>query len=96
MKADIVRSIKVHDKHNFYVEVTVNHYLSSGISMAIYEDSIIASFEYGKLSQPISDDDMEWEVYEQRCNEFADEVEANIYPTLVDYFNSEYKKIWQE
>lgn len=76
------RQLKVYD-----FEVTVKHYPWIGVSIAYYNDEQIASREYGRsLCPPYSDDDKEWEVYEQKLHELADEIETDLEPMCKEYF----------
>lgn len=90
--AQLERKLKVYDRLGFHYEVTVKHDPWIGISIAYYDDDIIASREYGRsLCPPQSDDDREWEDYEQRLHELADEIETDLGPMCKEYFGLQHQ-----
>lgn len=80
--------IKVTDKHGFHYEVTLQHQPHHGFSSAVYGGSIIAQVELGRILSPTSDNDHEWEQYEERLSEWTDEIKVNIIPKCEEYFNN--------
>lgn len=83
------RNLKIIDKYGFHYNVLVKHNPRIGISIAYFEDEPIAQREYGKCCYyPVSDHDAEWESYEQRLHELADEMETDLNPLCIDYFNN--------
>lgn len=79
--------IKVEDKHGFIYEVVVKHQPQHGFSAAYYNDTIIGTVEYGRLHQPQSDDDSEWEEYEERFSEWTDGAISDLQHKCKGYFN---------
>lgn len=89
--SQLKREIKITDKHGFHYNVIVKHDPNIGVSIAYHDDIRIASREYGRCCRPPvnSDDDQEWEEYEQRLHEFADEIESDLNSACTDYFNKQ-------
>ncbi len=69
---EITDNIKITSNHGFIYGVVVKHHPEQGFSAAYYNDRIIGSREYGKMLLPVSDDDKEWEEWEERFREWAD------------------------
>jgi len=80
-------NIKVTDKYGFVFEVVLEHKPHFGFSSAIYEGQIIAQAQFGRILEPLSDDDLEWERYEDRFAEWTDEIKSNIIFDCEKYFN---------
>lgn len=58
--------LKIIDGHGFVYRVDVEHHPELGISFAVYKGSRVARFEYGRWLLPRTDDDREWEEFEER------------------------------
>lgn len=67
LKADIV----VEDSRGFRYTVQIEHTPQHGFSTAYYHGRIIAQCSYGRMLQPQSDDDREWEQWEESFQEWA-------------------------
>lgn len=80
-------SIKVYDNRQFVYEVTLEYKPHFGFSTAFYDGQIIADVELYRITQPMSDDDREWEMYEERFAEWTDEIKVNIIPKCENHFN---------
>lgn len=72
MKA--TETLKVYDHLRFHYEVTLEHFPHLGFSQAKYRGSILHQVELGRILEPISDDDREWETYQDRFAEWKDEI----------------------
>lgn len=87
-KETFADDLKVIDNHGFVYEVRVIHFPEIGISFASYKGEKIDRFEYGPYRQPTSDDDQEWEEYEERFREgIGGEAMAHFELSLKDFFN---------
>lgn len=53
-------------KHGFVYQVDVEHSPELGISIAYYKCQPISHFQYGRWLLPRSDDDREWEEFQER------------------------------
>ena len=84
----MTETLKVYDDHGFYYEVTLDHKPHYGFSNALYQDQIIGQVELGRMYAPyFGDDDREWEQYEERLEEWKDEIKVNMKPLCEKYFN---------
>lgn len=81
-------NLKVADQRGFYWDVHIKHSPQFGFSTAYYRDRIIGQCELGRILQPMSDDDREWEMYEERFSEWRDEIIMNLKLRCETYFNS--------
>jgi len=79
--------INVTDKYGFIHHVNVNHSPAVGISIAYYDGNMIASVEYGNLHEPATDNDGEWERYEEELQAWKETAETNLIPKCEEYFN---------
>lgn len=84
--------VKVEDNRGFHYTVTLEHYPHHGYSMAKYEGRFIAQVDLYKIHEPQSDDDREWEYYEERFAEWRDEIIQNMQTKCIDYLSN---KQWQ-
>jgi polyphosphate kinase 2 (PPK2 family) len=84
---DNKRIMKVYDSNEFYYEVYVTHSPSFGLSTANYLGRIISVVQHYKLAEPDSDNDAEWEEYDERFAEYMDEAESDLYPACKEYFD---------
>lgn len=82
-----LESIKVTDNRGFQYEVTIEHKPQFGFSTALYNGSIIGQVELGRITDPIGDDDSEWERYDELFAEWADEIRINMNRICSEYFN---------
>lgn len=82
-------NIRVHDSRDFHYEVQVEHTPHFGFSTAYYNGRVIAQADYQKLHEPYSDDDAEWEWYEQKLEEWKDEVKSNLQRSCCEYFDNQ-------
>lgn len=90
--AEITDKIKVYDDKGFHYEVEIKHTPHFGISFAYYQGRIIASREYGRIHEPIGDNDQDWERYEELLSEWKDAAITDLSPSCKEYFNNQYKK----
>lgn len=82
-------TIKVADSKDFVYEVDLEHSPHLGFTTAYYRGSIIGQCELGRILQPQSDDDREWEEYQERFAEWRDEILTNLKPTCKSYFDKQ-------
>lgn len=86
-------NFKVVDTKGFHYEVTLKHSPQWGFSTAYYAGRVIAQVDLGGAPRkPMSDDDGEWERYEERFSEWTDEIKYNMTPKCVDYFDNHYNR----
>jgi hypothetical protein len=78
---------KVECRHGFKYEVTLEHKPHHGFSTALHNGSIIGQVELGRIIEPISDNDREWELYEERYSEWTDEIKVNMKIICENHFN---------
>lgn len=79
--------VTITDTYGFVHRVSFSHYPTIGLTIAYIGDVRIASREYGKMSQPTSDDDGEWEEWEERFREWTDEIISDLKLECELYFN---------
>lgn len=79
--------LKIIDSKGFHYEVVIEHQPHHGFSNALYLDRIIGQVELNKLREPFSDDDAEWEAYEERFGEWKDEILVNMARICKSYFD---------
>jgi hypothetical protein len=84
--------LRVTDKKGFVPEIEIKYKPNLGFAIAYHKGTIIASVELGKIREPMSDDEREWEMYEERLSEWVDEIKTNLIPMCVKYFNNQYTK----
>lgn len=80
--------ISIEDKWGFVYDVTLEHHFHHGFTNAMYDDDFIDQCCLNKCPQPRSDDDREWEWWQQRFEEWKDEMKVNLIPRCKEYFNS--------
>lgn len=83
------RTLKIFDKYGFHYEVPVQYHLDKGFATAYYKDTIIASRDCQKLRQPNSDNDAEWEAYEESVEDLICEIDIDLSLACTGYFNSQ-------
>ena len=83
--------IKIYDQKGFYYYVKVKHWPQLGVTSAHYDDRIIASREYGRILEPIDDDDRDWERYEELYAEWRDAAISDLTHECENHFNQQYK-----
>lgn len=88
MALEIKDDITVRDKDGFVYNVTIKHHPATGVSIAYYNDARIASREYGRMLPPTSDDDKEWEEWEERFREWADGSITDLRIECKQYFDN--------
>lgn len=89
---DLKENFSVRDSRDFRYEVQLEHSPHFGFSTAYYNGRVIAQCDFQKLHEPYSDDDREWEWYEQKLGEWKDEVKSNLQRSCREYFDN--KKIF--
>jgi hypothetical protein len=77
----------IYCKKGFIREVNIEHSPHHGFSTAYYKGSIIAQAELGKIREPIGDDDREWEMYEERFDEWRGDMLTILKNNCTIYFN---------
>lgn len=80
-------TIKILDKYGFVYEILIEHSPHFGFSTAYFNETIIGQVQLGRILQPTSDDDREWELYEERFSEWSDEIKSNLIPMCKAFFN---------
>lgn len=80
-------TIKIEDSKGFVYEVDIDHSPQFGFSTAYYRGRIIDQYDLHKIYPPSSDDDHEWEKYQDRFAEWRDEVLVNLKPKCKAYFD---------
>jgi len=79
--------IKVTDSRGFHYDVEIRYEPHFGLAFAYFNESIIADVQYGRITQPISDDDSEWDRYQESCVEFSQMVKSDLCPKCKNYFD---------
>lgn len=72
----------------FVYEVELRYQPYFGLVFAYYREQIIANVEYWRITQPMSDNDQEWERYEESLLEFSDMAKTDLLPKCKEYFNN--------
>lgn len=81
--------IRVNDNRGFIYNVTIEYFPQYGFSQAITENGrIIGQVELNKLREPHSDDDREWEHYEEQLDYWRNEMKTNLIPICESHFNN--------
>lgn len=81
--------IKITDRMGFIYSVRIEHTPHHGFSTAYYEGRIIGQCELGRILEPFSDDDREWEMYEELFGEWRDSINSNLTLECKQYFNNQ-------
>lgn len=81
-------NIKIVDSKGFHYEVEYRYQPHFGLVFAYYRDRIIGNVEYGRIMQPMGDNDAEWECYEEMFCEFQDMAKTDLYPKCQHYFDT--------
>ena len=81
-------TVKIEDKHGFIHDVKFFHATELGFSIAYYNDTPIASRDYGKLFCPMGDDDREWEMYQEQLENWKADAETDLKPECLTYINN--------
>lgn len=79
---------RVVDNRGFVYYIELEHKPHFGFTSAFYNGQIIGQVELGRILQPLSDNDNEWEQYEQRFSEWTDEIKLNMKTICENYFNN--------
>lgn len=82
-------TIKVEDRMGFIHSVLLEHNPHHGFTTAYDGTRIIAQCELGRILEPMSDDDREWELYEELFGEWSDSIKHNITIECIEHFNRE-------
>lgn len=79
----------VTDKNGFGHGIELKHFPQHGFSTAYHNGSIIAQVELGgRMHEPMGDDDKEWEVYDERLEDWKCEIRTNIISKCKEHFNN--------
>jgi len=81
-------NIKVTDKRGFHYEITLYYRPYLGFTNALYNGQIIGQVELGRIVEPQSDDEFDWERYEEKFAEWTDAIKVDIIPMCEEYFNN--------
>ena len=81
--------ITVKDHHGFNYDCEIEHHPNHGFTLARYRGSIIGDCSLGRILHPTSDDDREWERWQERFGEWKDEIKSNLIPVCQRYFNQQ-------
>ncbi len=79
--------LHIQDAYGFHYEVTIEHLPNFGYSNATHAGTIVAQVEKNKLHEPISDNDQEWERYDELFAEWKDAVISDMKRICTEYFN---------
>lgn len=82
------KDIVVSDRRDFRYEVEIKFFQHQGFAMAYYKGQPIADVTYSKLLPPASDNDAEWESYEERLMEWQSDAEIDLIPKCKEHFNN--------
>jgi len=80
-------TITIESDRGFQYSVLIAHHPEHGFSLANYRGSIISDCQLGRIMEPMSDDDREWEMYEERFSEWRDEIVSNLKLSCKNHFN---------
>lgn len=84
--------IKIIDKKGFHYLVEFQYTPHHGLVFAYYEDRIIGNVEYGRITQPLGDNDRDWERYDELFLEFTERSKIDLIPKCEEHFNNQYNK----
>ncbi len=84
--------ITVYDNRGFRYEVELEHRPQFGISYAYYNGSIIGDVQLGRILPPSSDDDAEWERYDEMYGEWKDDIKSTMQRYCKTYFSNKNDK----
>lgn len=87
---EIQDKLKIVDQKGFHFDVIVTHRPASGFSVATHEGEALATREYGKFSLPSSDDDREWEEFQERFHDFIGGPMSDLERSCKEHFNRKY------
>ena len=71
----------------FFHEIEVKYFPTLGYVDAIFEGRNISSLSFNKLHPPFTEDEREWEKYEQDLEDWIMEVKPYIISECKNYFN---------
>lgn len=84
----VEEQIKITDSKGFVYTVVIMHRAHLGFSTAYYNENIIAQREYGKLHEPLSDIEREWERFSELYSEWSDAATADLSLMCKSYFDN--------
>ena len=79
--------INITDKYGFLYHVHISCQPHLGLCTAYYDGVVIATVEYAKHREPMTDDDKEWEMYEEQLQDWIQTALTDITPKCEEYFN---------
>lgn len=79
--------LTVFDKNEFRYLLLIDHFPHLGFSNVSYNGDIIGQPSIGKLRTPVSDDDKQWEEWDERFSEWKDEIKVNAKRMGEEHFN---------
>lgn len=82
-----IEKIEIKDGLGFHYEVYFDHHPHLGFTNALYNGSLIGQVELNKIHEPYSDDEKEWEQWEERYSEWKDEIKINLIPKCQEHFD---------
>lgn len=84
-------TITFYDNRGFRHIVRVEYSPHFGFSTVYHEGGgIIGQVQLNKIYQPASDNDSEWEAYEELFNDWVCEMDSNISSMCMEFFNLQY------
>lgn len=86
-------NMKVTDRMGFVHEIQIKHDPDIGLSRAFHDDMMIASREYGSMREPLSDNEREWERYEELFGEWSDAAKVDLSIACKFHFDKKLPKV---
>lgn len=81
--------VKIEDSLGFHYDVTFEYHNNLGFCNALYNDDLIDQCILNKCPEPYSDNDREWEMFEERFSAWKDEMKTNLIPACKEYFDKQ-------
>lgn len=83
----MIKSLYISDKLEFQHGILIDYKPHLGFSNVLYRGEIIKQIELGRITEPIGDNDEEWERYAEILSEWKDEIDSNVINFCKEYFN---------
>lgn len=81
-------TMSIECSRGFQYSVDFEYHPRNGFTDAIYEGRPIGQCNLNKLTEPFSDDDREWEMYEDQFAQWKDATKLNLIPECIRYFDN--------
>lgn len=88
MEKDLIDIIAFLDERDFRHMITFKYQPWFGLAFAYHKEGIIGNVEYSKIREPMSDSDRDWEIYDERLEEFKDMAFVDLSPKIKEYLNN--------